>query len=84
MPRRYSDYSDCFYVYNQLSSLGSFITVLRVLLFVIILWESLFTRRSVMSVSHNSTSLEFVSARLPVSFHSHVQSVKVFCPSNFY
>jgi len=82
MPRRYSDYSDCFYVYNQLRSLGSFMTVLRVLLFVVILWESLFTGRSVIIISHNSTSLEFVTARLPMKFHSHSQPIKVFCSSN--
>jgi len=36
MPRRYSDYPDCFVTYNKLSSLGSLLTVGRVILFVII------------------------------------------------
>jgi len=38
MPRRYADYSDCFYAFNKLSSLGSFMTIVRVMLFVVILW----------------------------------------------
>lgn len=37
MPRRYSDYPDCFVTYNKLSSLGSMLTVLSVILFVVIL-----------------------------------------------
>jgi len=37
MPRRYSDYPDCFYAFNKISSLGSFLTILSVMLFVVIL-----------------------------------------------
>jgi len=37
MPRRYADYPDCFYAFNKISSLGSFLTILSVLLFVVIL-----------------------------------------------
>jgi heme/copper-type cytochrome/quinol oxidase subunit 1 len=37
MPRRYSDYPDCYYLYNKLSSIGSYLTLVGVLLFVVIL-----------------------------------------------
>jgi cytochrome c oxidase subunit 1 len=37
MPRRYSDYPDCFVTYNKLSSVGSLCTVVRVIFFVVIL-----------------------------------------------
>lgn len=37
MPRRYSDYPDCFVTYNKLSSFGSVLTVFSVILFVVIL-----------------------------------------------
>jgi heme/copper-type cytochrome/quinol oxidase subunit 1 len=77
MPRRYADYPDCFYVWNKVSSLGSFITVIRVLLFVVILWESFVTQRSVMFVFNSPVHLEW-SSRLPTSFHTHNESVKVF------
>lgn len=48
MPRRYADYPDCFYFWNKVSSIGSFITVFRVIFFVVILWESFITQRMVM------------------------------------
>lgn len=77
MPRRYADYPDCYYVWNKISSLGSFITIFSVILFIVILWEAFITRRTVMFTYHNAVHLEW-SPRLPISFHSHVESVKVF------
>ena len=77
MPRRYSDYSDCFYAWNKVSSLGSFMTILRVILFVVILWEAFVTHRTVMFTFHNNVHLEW-TPRLPIRFHSHVESIKLF------
>lgn len=77
MPRRYSDYPDCFYAWNKVSSLGSFMTILRVMLFVVILFEALTSQRTVMWVYHSPVHLEW-TPRLPISFHSHNESVKVF------
>jgi hypothetical protein len=77
MPRRYSDYPDCFYVWNKVSSLGSFMTVLRVFFFMVILWESFVTQRSVIFTFNKSIHLEWFT-RLPTSFHTHNESVKVF------
>lgn len=77
MPRRYSDYSDCFYAWNKVSSLGSFITMLRVMLFVVILWEAFVTHRTVMFTFHNNVHLEW-SPRLPIRFHSHSEAIKLF------
>lgn len=37
MPRRYADYPDRLVLWNQLSSLGSLITIFRVILFVVVL-----------------------------------------------
>ena len=58
MPRRYADYPDMFYAYNKISSLGSFVTVLSVVLFVVILWEAFVSQRSVMFVAHSPVHLE--------------------------
>lgn len=77
MPRRYNDYSDCFYAWNKVSSLGSFMTILSVILFVVMLWEAFVTQRSVMFTYHNSVHFEW-SPRLPISFHSHSESIKIF------
>ncbi len=77
MPRRYADYSDCFYAWNKVSSFGSFLTVLAVILFVVILWEAFATHRTVIFTFHNNVHLEW-TPRLPISFHSHRESIKIF------
>nr|UBX38550.1 cytochrome c oxidase subunit I [Brachionus fernandoi] len=77
MPRRYADYPDCYYVWNKISSLGSFMTIFSVMLFIVILWEAFVAHRTVMFTYHNAVHLEW-SPRLPISFHSHVEAVKVF------
>lgn len=77
IPRRYADYPDCFYAWNKVSSLGSFMTVFRVLLFVVILWERFVTQRSVMFTYNSPVHMEW-SPRLPVSFHTHNESIKIF------
>jgi cytochrome c oxidase subunit 1 len=58
MPRRYADYPDCFTTYNKISSVGSIITVFRVVLFVIIIWEALVAQRSVQFVFVRRSHLE--------------------------
>nr|AQM37712.1 cytochrome c oxidase subunit I [Brachionus calyciflorus] len=77
MPRRYADYPDCSFVWNKISSLGSFMTIFSVMLFIVILWEAFVSHRTVMFTYHNAVHLEW-SPRLPISFHSHVESIKVF------
>jgi hypothetical protein len=65
-----------FYAYNKLSSLGSFVTVLRVMIFTLILWEAFVSQRSLIFVAHSSVHLEWVSSRLPVSYHTNNESLK--------
>ena len=59
MPRRYSDYPDCYYLYNKISSLGSYLSLIGVLLFVLILWESLSRQRVLVSNFISPVSLEW-------------------------
>jgi cytochrome c oxidase subunit 1 len=81
MPRRYSDYPDCFYSWNKVSSLGSFMTIISVLFFLVIIWESLVSQRSVVFNYHSSVHLEFVGNPknlYPLGFHTHRESIKIF------
>jgi len=77
MPRRYSDYPECFYAWNKISSFGSFIVILGVLLFIVILWEANVAQRNVSSISCIRPMIEFVET-LPVRFHSNNESFKIF------
>jgi len=63
------------------SSLGSFITVMRVMLFVVIVWESFVAQRSLVSINFNSVSLETVGSYFPHSFHSNEEFVAIYSPS---
>ena len=81
IPRRYADYPDCFVTYNKLSSLGSMLTVMRVMLFVVILWEAFVSQRSVQFVYIRSSNLEW-SGRFPLEYHTFNKSVKYFGPSH--
>jgi len=59
IPRRYSDYPDFFRQWNLLSSLGSLISITRVVLFSFILWEALTINRKIISTHFISSSLEW-------------------------
>lgn len=70
IPRRYTDYRDMFYAWNKVSSLGSFITVLRVGFFVAILWESLVTQRSALFTNRRPVRAELAMPKIPSKFHN--------------
>ena len=80
MPRRYADYSDVFYAWNKVASLGSFMSVLSVIMFVFILWEAFTAQRSVVNLRHAPVHLEFVIPRstLPLGFHTNSECPKIF------
>uniref|UniRef100_UPI0021F9C1D4 cytochrome c oxidase subunit I n=1 Tax=Cerogria janthinipennis TaxID=1304780 RepID=UPI0021F9C1D4 len=70
MPRRYSDYPDAYYLWNIVSSIGSLISLLAVIFFLYILWESFFyTRLSIFSISM-SCSVEWCQEYPPLE-HSY-------------
>nr|WOW99088.1 cytochrome c oxidase subunit I [Paravarcia sp.] len=56
MPRRYSDYPDSFTLWNLLSSTGSMITMMSIMMFMFIMWESItFKRMSIFSKTQSSS-----------------------------
>nr|YP_009554222.1 cytochrome c oxidase subunit 1 [Mesabolivar sp. ITV1036I1]YP_009554248.1 cytochrome c oxidase subunit 1 [Mesabolivar sp. ITV1036I3]QBA91978.1 cytochrome c oxidase subunit 1 [Mesabolivar sp. ITV1036I1]QBA92004.1 cytochrome c oxidase subunit 1 [Mesabolivar sp. ITV1036I3] len=71
MPRRYSDYPDVFYLWNVISSGGSIMSLFGVMYFIILLWEGVIVKSSMMSYSISS-SLEWQIGVPPVD-HTFVQ-----------
>nr|YP_010946766.1 cytochrome c oxidase subunit I [Pseudoglomeris montshadskii]WGO57523.1 cytochrome c oxidase subunit I [Pseudoglomeris montshadskii] len=70
MPRRYSDYPDSYLTWNILSSIGSMISFLSIIMFIMIMWESMMTNRQIMFSSHTSNSIEWLQ-KYPPTEHSY-------------
>nr|UGS80517.1 cytochrome c oxidase subunit I [Prolachesilla sp. PrspLA] len=69
MPRRYSDYPDAYTSWNILSSIGSMISVISIMLLLFIIWESFLFRMPIFNLSMN-TSIEWLQTS-PPSEHSY-------------
>nr|QYF07830.1 cytochrome c oxidase subunit I [Hypoponera sauteri] len=59
MPRRYSDYPDSFLSWNIISSIGSIISILSLIILMFIIWEALSSKRFIISIFHLNSSLEW-------------------------
>nr|YP_010865943.1 cytochrome c oxidase subunit I [Cerapanorpa nanwutaina]WGT92176.1 cytochrome c oxidase subunit 1 [Cerapanorpa nanwutaina] len=70
MPRRYSDYPDAYTTWNIVSSIGSIISFIGVLVFLFIIWESMITNRSILYPINLSTSIEWYQ-NMPPAEHSY-------------
>lgn len=77
IPRRYSDYPDCYTKWNIISSIGSIISITRVFFFIFIVWESLISQRTVIWSNHLTTSLEWDN-RLPTDFHNSPETGAIY------
>ena len=75
MPRRYSDYTDSFYIWNLISSVGSLISIFSLLYFRVIIWESCSRKTLVIEESGSSSFSEhfFLS---PIEPHTGDQPCK--------
>jgi cytochrome c oxidase subunit 1 len=69
IPRRYSDYPDAITIWNVLSSVGSIIAFVSLLIFIVILWEALAAQRRVIARPHIPTAIEWRDV-LPLDFHN--------------
>nr|YP_009251204.1 cytochrome c oxidase subunit I [Bactericera cockerelli]ANA07525.1 cytochrome c oxidase subunit I [Bactericera cockerelli] len=69
MPRRYSNYPDLLTFWNIVSSLGSMISLFSVILFMIIIWESLYYKRFVI-FNTNFMNVEWMQNFPPIE-HSY-------------
>jgi cytochrome c oxidase subunit 1 len=69
IPRRYSDYPDAFIKWNIISSMGSLLSFVALLLFIFILWEAFASQRNVVARIHMPTAIEWRDI-LPLDFHN--------------
>jgi cytochrome c oxidase subunit 1 len=70
MPRRYSDYPDCFAPWNIVSTIGSYISIVGVILFIFILWEALTSNRPINNHLISPTFIEWTN-NLPPTDHTY-------------
>lgn len=72
IPRRYSDYPDAYTFWNIVSSVGSYTSVIAILIFTFIIWEAISSNKIVNSNFINSSSIEWIQ-NTPPSDHSYIE-----------
>nr|YP_010626104.1 cytochrome c oxidase subunit I [Sininocellia gigantos]WBK02928.1 cytochrome c oxidase subunit I [Sininocellia gigantos] len=70
MPRRYSDYPDAYVNWNIISSIGSTISLVSIIFFVYIMWESLISNRYPIFAMNFPSSIEWMQKYPPME-HSY-------------
>nr|UZT67664.1 cytochrome c oxidase subunit I [Attagenus unicolor japonicus] len=70
MPRRYSDYPDAYTTWNVVSSTGSIISTVSILILIFTVWESFSTSRQVVINKNMNTSIEWFH-QTPPSEHTY-------------
>jgi len=77
MPRRYSDYPDAFTSWNVVSSIGSYTSVVAILLFSLIIWEAMATSRPVVYSRIQPSFIEWLQNN-PPSEHSYSELTLIY------
>jgi cytochrome c oxidase subunit 1 len=77
IPRRYSDYPDAYTGWNVVSTVGSTISFLGVIIFVYIIWEAYVSQRLVFRPYNMPTSIEWIHS-FPPQEHSYSELPLVF------
>nr|YP_009694521.1 cytochrome c oxidase subunit I [Eurydema qinlingensis]QEI26506.1 cytochrome c oxidase subunit I [Eurydema qinlingensis] len=70
MPRRYSDYPDSYTGWNIISSIGSIMSMISIIMFIMILWESITSKRTLVFSENMNTSIEWMQ-KTPPAEHSY-------------
>lgn len=76
MPRRYSDYSDCFYFWNFFSSVGSFLSIFSLAYFCTLMYKSLSSKMLIASFFSPSRILDCFNF-YPMSEHTFSTGTKI-------
>lgn len=77
MPRRYSDYPDAFTSWNVVSSIGSYTSVVAILIFAFIIWEAISTSRPVVYNYIQPSYIEWFQ-NTPPSEHSYSELTLIY------
>nr|YP_009643377.1 cytochrome c oxidase subunit I [Pyrrhopeplus posthumus]APO08794.1 cytochrome c oxidase subunit I [Pyrrhopeplus posthumus] len=70
MPRRYSDYPDYYTTWNIISSIGSTMSMISIMMFIAIIWEALISKRTMAFSNNMSSSIEWLQLTPPAE-HSY-------------
>lgn len=70
IPRRYSDYPDAYTTWNIISTIGSTISIIGILIFLLIIWERFISHRTQIIPLQFPTSIEWYQ-NLPPAEHSY-------------
>lgn len=70
IPRRYSDYPDAYTTWNIVSTIGSTISIIGILIFILIIWERFISHRTQIIPLQFPTSIEWYQ-NLPPAEHSY-------------
>nr|YP_009740460.1 cytochrome c oxidase subunit 1 [Ceratophysella communis]QID03187.1 cytochrome c oxidase subunit 1 [Ceratophysella communis] len=70
MPRRYSDYPDAFTSWNVVSTMGSYISLVAVIMFIFIIWEAISSNRPNLFSYLGASSIEWMH-NYPPSDHTY-------------
>lgn len=74
IPRRYSDYPDFFTKWNLISSFGSVISIISLLLFIYIIWERLSSKSQILFTHYTPSSNEW-QLNYPPSDHTFSNNI---------
>jgi len=77
MPRRISDYPDGFAYWNSISSFGSLVSVVGVVLFVVMVWEAFYRERLSLYMVTPRSQVEWSCDKyFPMNYHTKEMIVK--------
>nr|YP_010554582.1 cytochrome c oxidase subunit I [Cheumatopsyche brevilineata]UYO79202.1 cytochrome c oxidase subunit I [Cheumatopsyche brevilineata] len=66
MPRRYSDYPDTYLSWNVVSSLGSIISLISIMILIFLIWESMINKKMILFSMNLSSSIEWIQKTPPL------------------
>jgi heme/copper-type cytochrome/quinol oxidase subunit 1 len=65
IPRRYSEYSDFFFNFNVIRSIGSLISSIAIIKFLFLIWESFSCNRIIIYIDFQNSINEFLNNIIP-------------------